>query len=133
MLHTTPFLLFNGNCAEAMTFYQSCLGGELTLIKLRDTPMKDQFPEEKHNRIIYAQLKNNQIDFSATDWMASPMLEPRQGNTFSIYLTGKNYDELKPVFDKLAVGADKDNRTFMELNNLPIGEYGQFTDKYGVS
>ena len=101
MLHTTPFLLFNGNCAEAMTFYQSCLGGELTLIKLRDTPMKAQFPEEKHNRIIYAHLKKNQIDFSATDWMASPRLEPRQGNTFSIYMTGKNYDELKTVFDKL--------------------------------
>ena len=31
MLNLTPFLLFNGNCAEAMTFYQSCLGGDLTL------------------------------------------------------------------------------------------------------
>jgi PhnB protein len=30
MLHTTPFLLFDGNCAEAMTFYHKCLGGELT-------------------------------------------------------------------------------------------------------
>jgi PhnB protein len=116
-----------------MTFYQACLGGELTLIKLRDTPMKEQFPEEKHNRIIYARLKNDQIEFSATDWMASPRLEPKQGNTFSIYLTGKNYDELNPVFDKLAVGSDKDTRTFMELNNLPFGVYGQFTDKYSVS
>src|SRR4029077_14255523 len=102
MLQTTPFLLFNGNCAEAMTFYQSCLGGELTLIKLSDTPMKGQFSEEKHNRIIYAQLKNNQINFSATDWMASPHLEPRQGNTFAIYITGNGYEELKTVFDKLA-------------------------------
>ena len=133
MLRSIPFLLFDGNCAEAMTFYHQCIGGELTLTPLGDTPMKMQFPKEKHNRIIYAQLKNNQIDFSATDWMASPTLEPRQGNTFSIYLTGKNYDELKTVFDKLAVGADKDKRTFMELNNLPMGVYGQFTDKYSVS
>ena len=133
MLHTSPFLLFDGNCAEAMTFYQTCLGGELTLIKVADTPMKAQFPEEKHHRMIYARLKNNQIDLSATDWMASPRLEPKQGNTFSIYLTGKDYDELKPVFDKLSVGADKDTRTFMELNNFPMGIYGQFTDKYAVS
>jgi PhnB protein len=134
MLHTTPFLLFDGNCAEAMVFYQNCLGGELTLTKLADTPMKDQFPLEKHNRIIYAQLKNNQIDFSATDWMASPRLEPKPGNTFSIYITGESFDELKTAFDKLAVGADKDNRTFMELNDAPpIGIYGQFTDKYKVS
>jgi len=133
MLQTTPFLLFDGNCAEAMTFYQSCFGGELILTKLADTPMKDQFPLEKHNRIIYAQLKNNGVDLSATDWMASPILEPKQGNTFSIYLTGSNYDELKAVFDKLAVGADKDGRTFMELREMPFGIYGQFTDKYKVS
>jgi PhnB protein len=48
MLQCTPFLLFDGNYAEAMTFYQQCLGGELTLTKLGDTPMKDQFPPEKH-------------------------------------------------------------------------------------
>lgn len=133
MLQTTPFILFDGNCKEAMSFYQECLGGELTLIKLGDTPMKEQFPVEKHDRIIYAQLKNDNIDLSATDWMASPMLEPKHGNTFSIYLTGESYDELKPAFDKLATGADKDKRTFMELNNVPFGVYGQLTDKYGVS
>ena len=133
MLQTTPFILFDGNCKEAMTFYKECLGGELTLIKLSDTPMKAQFPAEKHDRIIYGQLINGKINFSATDWMASPALEPKQGNTFSIYLTGETYDELKPVFDKLAIGADKDTRTFMELNNTPFGVYGQFTDRYGVA
>ncbi len=133
MLHTTPFLLFDGNCAEAMTFYQSCLGGELMLTRLGDTPMKEQFPAEKHNRIIYAQLKNGAVDLSATDWMASPRLEPVQGNTFSIYMTGDGYDELKQVFEKLAVDADKDQRTFMELKEVPFGIYGQLTDRYRVS
>ena len=56
MLACTPFLLFDGNCAEAMTFYHQCLGGELTLTRLGDTPMKDQFPVEKHDRIIKAHL-----------------------------------------------------------------------------
>jgi len=41
MMNLTPFLLFDGNCAEAMTFYRSCLGGELILTKVSDTPMKD--------------------------------------------------------------------------------------------
>ncbi|WP_246859412.1 VOC family protein [Spirosoma sp. KCTC 42546] len=116
-----------------MTFYQTCLGGDLTLIKLGDTPMKVQFPPEKHDRIINAQLKSGAIDFSATDWMASPTLEPKPGNTFSIYVVGEAYDELKTVFDKLADGADQDNRTFIKLHNVPFGSYGQFTDKYGVS
>ena len=133
MLQCTPFLLFDGNCAEAMTFYQACLGGELTLTQLADTPMKAQFPVEKHGRIIYAQLKNGPIDFSATDWMAAPTLEPKPGNTFSIYLTGESFEELNVVFDKLAVGADRDKRTFIELTNMPFGSYGQLTDKYGVA
>ncbi|MBA2250481.1 MAG: VOC family protein [Chitinophagaceae bacterium] len=133
MLHCTPFLLFDGNCAEAMTFYKDCLGGELTLTKLGDTPMKDQFPPEKHSRIINAQLKSGAIDFSATDWMASPTLEPKQGNTFTIFVTGGTYNELKEIFEKLSEGADKDKGTFIEIKNMPFGSYGQFTDKFGVS
>lgn len=133
MLHCTPFLLFDGNCAEAMAFYQSCLGGKLTLTKLGDTPIKDQFPQEKHNKIINAQLQSGALVFSATDWMASPALEPKQGNTFSIFIIGKTYNELKIVFDKLAVEADKDKRTFIELHDMLFGTCGQLTDKFGVS
>ena len=44
MTKLPPFLLFDGNCAAAMTFYQSCLGGNLILTKVEDSPMKDQMP-----------------------------------------------------------------------------------------
>jgi PhnB protein len=43
MLRCNPVFLFDGNCAEAMTFHHKCLGGELTLTKLGDTPLKAQF------------------------------------------------------------------------------------------
>lgn len=36
-MNLSPFLLFDGNCAEAMGFYQACLGGELTLTTVGDT------------------------------------------------------------------------------------------------
>ncbi len=133
MLKTAPFLLFDGNCAEAMTFYHKCLGGELSLTRLGDSPMKDMLPPEKHNRIINAHLKNGEIDISATDWMASPQYNPIRGNMFSIFITGKNYDEMKAVFDKLSEGADKsDKMRFQELHDLPFGIYGQFHDKYDI-
>jgi hypothetical protein len=51
MLNLTPFLLFNDNCAEAMAFYQSCLGGELTITTVGDTSMKAQVPPEKHHKV----------------------------------------------------------------------------------
>jgi PhnB protein len=130
MLRSIPFLLFDGNCAEAMTFYHECLGGELTLTKLGDSPMKDMLPPEKHKRIINAHLKSGDIEVSATDWMASPEFDPVQGNTFAVFVVGEGYDELKAVFDKLAQGAKKDR--FQELHDLPIGTYGQFYDKYGT-
>lgn len=130
MLNVTPFLLFDGNCAEAMTFYHKCLGGELSLTKLGDTPMKDQFPPEKHNRIINAHLSSGAIELSATDWMASPAFNPILGNMSAIFVVGDKYDELKAVFDKLADEAEKER--FQELHDMPFGTYGQFYDRYGV-
>jgi PhnB protein len=130
MLHCTPFLLFDGNCAEAMKFYQNCLGGELTLTKTGDTPMKDMFPKEKWERLINAHLKSGDIEISATDWMASPEFEPIQGNTFAIFVVGESYDELKTVFDKLKDGDN--NKRLQELHEMPFGMYGQFYDKYGI-
>lgn len=129
MLRSTPFLLFDGACAEAMTFYHQCLGGELTLTKLGDTPMKDQFPPEKHERIINAHLKSGAIELSATDWMAAPAYEPQYGDIFAIFVVGEGYDELKAVFDKLSEGAQAER--FQELHDMPFGTYGQFCDKYG--
>ncbi len=129
MLRCTPFLLFDGNCAEAMTFYHECLGGSLTLTKLGDTPMKAMFPPEKHDRIINAHLTSGPIELSATDWMASPQYDPVMGNTVALFVVGGAFDELKSLFDKLAAGAD--TARFQELHDMPFGTYGQFYDRYG--
>ena len=130
MLHCTPFLLFDGDCAEAMKFYQNCLGGELTLTITGETPMKELFPKEKWERVIYANLKSGDIEISATDWMASPEFEPIQGNTFAIFVVGKSYDDLKTVFNQLKDGDN--NKRLQELHDMPFGTYGQFYDKYGI-
>ena len=121
MLHCIPFLLFDGNCAEAMTFYHNCLGGDITITKVGDTPMKAQFPTEKHNRVINAHLQSGDIEISAADWMASDV-EPVQGNTSAIFVMGESYDELKPAFDKLKDGTH--NTRLQELNEMPFGIYG---------
>jgi PhnB protein len=113
-----------------MTFYHNCLGGELTLTRLGDTPMKDQFPVEKHDRMINAHLKSGGIEISATDWMASPAFEPILGNMSALFVIGGSYDELKTVFDKLKDGAEKER--LQELHDMPFGTYGQFYDRFGV-
>ena len=129
MLSCQPFLLFDGECAEAMTFYHSCLGGDLTLTRLGETPMKDQFPPEKHGRIINASLAAGDLRISATDWMASPEFDPVPGNTFAIFVTGPAAELVEP-FEKLKDGTN--NSRLQELHEMPFGTYGQFYDRYGV-
>jgi len=100
------------------------------MTKLGDSPMKAMFPTEKHDWLINANLKSGKIEISATDWMASPEFNPKQGNTTAIFVIGEEFDELKDVFDKLK---DGDNNTrLQELHELPFGMYGQFYDKFGV-
>lgn len=130
MLNLTPFLLFQDDkCAEAMAFYQSCLGGELTITRVGDMPMKDQVPPELHHKVAHAHLKSGAIEFSATDWQ-HPTRTPKQGNTVAVYINGGTYSQLRGIFDKLAAGADKD--LLDELHDLPFGTYGHLADKYGV-
>jgi PhnB protein len=129
MVHLTPFLLFDGNCAEAMGFYHACLGGDLSLTRLGDTPMKDQMAPEQHQRIVNAHLKSGAIEFSATDWL-HPTRAPKLGNMAAMYISGETLDELRTIFDRLSEGADKE--FLVELRDMPFWVYGRLTDRYGV-
>jgi PhnB protein len=128
-MNLKPFLLFEGNCAEAMTLYQSCLGGQLTVTRIADTPMKAQVPPELHQRVAFANLKSGPVELSATDWMHATR-KPKQGNTVAIYISAGKYSDLRIVFDKLAAGADKE--LLDDLREMPFGTYGHLADKFGV-
>jgi PhnB protein len=128
-IDVTPFLLFDGCCAEAMTFYHSCFGGELKITRVGDTPMKQQMPAEQHSKVAFAHLKCDNINFSATDWL-HPTRRPMLGNMVALYVTGESYNELRTVFDKLA---DKAEKVLLDdLREMPFGIYGHLADRYGV-
>lgn len=129
MINLIPFLLFDVNCAEAMEFYKTCLGGDLTITRVDDMPTKDQFPSEQHHKVAYAHLTSGAIEFSATDWL-HPTRTPRQGNTVAMYINGGSYSQLKDIYDKLSVGADQE--LLDDLQDMSFGTYGHLADKYGV-
>jgi PhnB protein len=57
MLHPIPYLSFDGNCTEAMRFYERALGGTLELLlRNADSPMAAQIPKEHADRILHARL-----------------------------------------------------------------------------
>ena len=129
MVDVTPFLLFDGNCAEAMEFYKSCFGGDLSITRVADVNWPQARPPALQNKVAYAHLKSGGIEFSATDWQHQTR-KPQQGNTVAIYVTGGAYGELREIFDKLSVGGDRD--LLDDLQEQPFGVYGHCADKYGV-
>lgn len=124
-----PYLLFDGNCAAALSFYHSCFGGELTVTTVGDSPMKAQFSPEQQQKVINARLKSAAIDISASDWL-HPTRTPLQGNTVCLYISEATYEELRSYFDKLSEGADC--RLLDALVTQPFGSYGALTDKFGI-
>jgi PhnB protein len=128
-MNFTPYLLFNGNCAEAMHFYKSALGGDLTVMKVSNSPMKDFMPPKLQNLVINSRLKSGPIEFSASDWL-HPGRNASRGNMVCLYLSEGGYEDLKAYFDKLSQGADRD--LMDPLTKRPFGFYGAFTDKFGV-
>ncbi len=61
MTALTPYLLFDGKCQQAMEFYKSCFGGELTATKVKDSPAKDFMPAFQHEKIVTARLRSGQV------------------------------------------------------------------------
>ena len=60
MAQAIAYLGFNGNCAEAVRFYERALGLGAKLEQLlsgADTQMADQIPKEHRHRIMHARLR----------------------------------------------------------------------------
>ena len=127
MAALTPYLLFDGHCREAMEFYKSCFGGELTVTKVKDSPVKDRMPTVQHEKVIHARLRSRNVEISASDWLR-PDRTPIRGNTVCLFLSGGTLRELKALFEKLSEGAELTD----PLTEQFFGAYGALNDKFGV-
>lgn len=127
MTTLTPYLLFDGKCQQAMEFYMSCFGGELTATKVKDSPAKDFMPAFQQEKIVNARLSKGKLQISASDWLR-PAQTPIRGNTVCLYLSGGTLEELKTLFEKLSDGAEITD----PLKEQFFGTYGALNDKFGV-
>ena len=75
MIEVNPYLNFNGRCREAMEFYQQCLGGELLLQKLGESPMAAQMSSSVAEKILHSQLTNGAYILMGSDLIGNK-LEP---------------------------------------------------------
>ncbi len=127
MTSLTPYLLFDGNCYQAMEFYRTCFGGQLTIMKVKDSPAKDHMLADQLEKTINARLTNGNLEISASDWLR-PDRERIHGNTVCLYLSGGKPQELKVLFERLSEGGDVTD----PLTEQFFGIYGALNDKFGV-
>ena len=127
MLTLTPYLLFDGTCREAMQFYQSRLGGELTVLTVKDSPAGARMPAALQDRVINARLRGEGLDISASDWLRSDRTRV-PGNTACLYLSGGTLQRVKDLFERLSDGAQVTD----PLSTQFFGTYGALNDKFGV-
>lgn len=126
-LSIVPYLFFKGNCKEAMEFYKSVFGGELTVQKMSESPEAMQMPGANPDDVMHARLKEGAFEIMASD---SGKASDKMAKV-ELAINGPSSEEtrMREVFDKLAEGGE----VKMKLEKMPWGDiYGQLTDKFGV-
>ena len=127
MTTLTPYLLFEGKCHEAMEFYKTCFDGELTVLKVKDSPAKDRMPEIQQDKVLNARLTKGNLEISASDWLRADRT-PIRGNMVCLYLRGGTSPELSALFEKLSEGAQVTDPLEQQFH----GYYGALNDKFSV-
>jgi PhnB protein len=120
-----PYLSFNGNAREAMEFYRSVFGGDLTVNTFGDFGNPDPAVADK---VMHAQLESDAgYTLMASDLMPDMPFNP--GDTMTVSLSGDDGDDLRRYWEKLAEGGT----VTMPLEKQMWGdEFGMCTDRFGV-
>lgn len=123
------YLIFNGNCREAMQFYAKCLGAELQMMKFSEGPGAcSSLPKEAHDRIMHARLTKGSAVLMASDNMPGMAFHP--GDNFFVNVDCESVQEIDRYF--AAIG---ENGTV----KMPLQEtfwaarFGMLTDRFGVN
>ncbi|QEC53844.1 PhnB protein [Anseongella ginsenosidimutans] len=119
------YLLFDGNCREAMVFYQQLFGGELKMQTYGE--VNHSCPAATKDSIMHASLMGGDIDLMASD---DPEAGPQGRGKISLALGGTNEEKLRRMFDGLAEGG----KIIVPLRREVWGDiFGVVNDKFGIN
>lgn len=127
MAKINSYLTFNGNCREAMAFYKECLGGELVLQEVGNTPMAENLPTKMKELILHAMLTNGELVIMASDM--APEQGLIKGNSVSLMLDCKSEEEARRFYGGLAAGGQATH----PLQDTYWGAlFGNLIDRFGI-
>ena len=125
------YLYFNGNCREALSFYEQVFKTEKYMVMTYGDAPKDpayEVPEEIKNLVIHARLNidDSVVMFSDT----FPGGQYTKGNNVTLSYISSDVEAIKFAYEKLKEGG----LVQQELQETFWSRcYGSLTDKYGVS
>jgi PhnB protein len=123
----TPYLAFQGNCREAMQFYQQCLGGTLDIQSFAGTPAAEYVPADAQDGVLHSRLQTESILLLASDAGSEPI---REGNNVALSLNCGSEQEIEAYYAKLTAGGTV---------TMPLGDtfwsakFAMFTDRFGIN
>lgn len=126
-MQLNPYLLFNGNCAEAFKFYEETLGGKIEgLHTFAGSPAAEHAPPEWGDKVMHATLTIGDNKLMGSD--APPgRYEKPTGMSVSISLNDR--DKGERIFNALAAGGT----TIMPFGKTFWADgFGMCTDRFGI-
>ena len=120
-----PYISFAGNARQAMEFYQSVFGGNLTMSTFGEFGAQDA-PEA--DQIMHSQLEtDNGFTLMASD--TPPGMEHNPGTNITVSLSGDDGDLLRGYWEKLSSGGTVQ----VPLEKQMWGdEFGSCLDQFGI-
>ena len=128
-MHVTAYLFFNGNCAEALSFYEKAVGATLgASYTYGASPAASHVPAEMKDKIINASFTIGDSEIMASDcppdkWFGKP-------TAFSLTIGTASVEEAETVFAGLSDGA---TITMAMAPTFFAERFGQLVDRFGVS
>ena len=126
-MQMNPYLTFDGNCAEAMRFYQKTLGGKLEMMTFDSSPMRDDIPKGHGDKIVHACLTVDGQSLMASDTGPWAPYEGVKG--ISVTLNYPTAAAAKPIFDALA---DRGKVTMPLQKTFWAEAFGMVNDRFGT-
>lgn len=119
-----PYLFFKGSAREAMEFYKSVFGGELTIQTVDETP---DFPgkDKMKGQIMHAMLDGD-IKLMGSDSLNASS----EAKKIELSLSGEDEAKLRGYWQALSDGG----KITMPLEKAPWGDtFGMVSDKFGIA
>ena len=123
----SPYLNFDGDCAEAFEFYHSVLGGERFTMGSDEMPPGEELGPEWEGRVIHTAIMLDGGTLMASD--VPPGAELVRGNNNYVSLDVDTPEEAERVFAGLSAGGEV---TMAMEETFYAHRFGELTDRFGV-